>query len=251
MATGDQADFVNRLAGLLPASWFEPGAGNNPVRDAELSGAAANLSWIYSLYSYTLSQTRIATATGVWLDRIAWDFFGPNFPRRSGETDSSYRARIKAEILRPRQTRAAILQMLEELTGTSGTVQEPWNPQDWGGYGQDVCGYGQALGYGSLQYRNQIFVQAVRPSGSGIPNIAGYGTVANGYGGGNGQGEYCDLSQVTGPVTDAEIYQQIAQTVAAGTTAWTDIVSAGSQSNGSLTLTGNYSAALSVLQDWF
>jgi hypothetical protein len=245
MATGDQSDFLNRLAGLLPASWFEPGAGNNPVRDAELSGAAANLSWIYSLYSYTLLQTRIATATGVWLDRIAYDFFGPNFPRLPAEPDSSYSARIRAEILRPRSTRAAILDALLELTGNSGTVQEPWNPQDWGGYGQGVCGYGHGLGYGSLQYRNQIFVQAVRAGNAGIPNIAGYGTVAAGYGAGNGVGQYCDIIQVDGVITDADIYQSVAKTVAAGTTAWTNIISAGSPSSDALTTT------LAVLENWF
>jgi hypothetical protein len=248
MATGDQADFLNRLAGLLPASWFEPGAGNNPVRDAELSGAAANLSWIYSLYSYTLKQTRIATATGVWLDRIAYDFFGPNFPRRSGEPDSSYRERIEFEILRPRQTRAAILDALLELTANAGKVQEPWNPADWGGYGQGGSGYGVAGGYGSLQYRNQIFVRAVRPTSSGIPNIAGYGMVGSGYG---VAGQYCDISQVNGPVTDAQIYQTVANTVAAGITAWTDIVSSGTPSNGALTLTGNQNAAMAVVQGWF
>jgi hypothetical protein len=251
MATGDQADFVNRLAGLLPASWFEPGAGNNPVRDAELSGAAANLSWIYSLYSYTLLQTRIATATGVWLDRIAWDFFGPNFARHQGETDSSFRVRLKAEILRPRQTRAAILIMLQELTGYTGKVQEPWNPYDWGGYGEGVCGYGVAAGYGSLSFPNQILVQATRPNGDGIPNVAGYGMTASGYGVGNGPAVYADLSQIVGPVTDAEIYARVAQTVAAGITAWTDIVSNSNTATGSLTMTSTQNAAAAVLQDWF
>jgi hypothetical protein len=251
MATGDQADFVNRLAGLLPASWFEPGAGNNPVRDAELNGAAFNLSWIYSLYSYTLLQTRIATATGVWLDRIAWDFFGPAFARSPGETDDTFRVALKAEILRPRQTRAAILIMLQELTGNSGTVHEPWNPYDWGGYSEGVCGYGIALGYGSLQYNNQILVTAVRPNGEGIPIVAGYGMTASGYGVGNGPSEYCDISQMTGPVPDSEIYSRIAQTVAAGITAWTAIESSSNTATGSMVEIGTQNAAMAVLQSWF
>jgi hypothetical protein len=94
-------------------------------------------------------------------------------------------------------------------------------------------------------------VQAVRPSGSGIPNVSGYGAVASGYGYGNGQGAYCDISQVTGTVTDAQIYQSVAQTVAAGITAWTDIKSATNTVTGSLLFTGTQNAALAVLQDWF
>jgi hypothetical protein len=224
MAKGDQTDFVRRLAGLLPASWFEPGAGANPVRDAELNGAAYNLSWIHSLYKYTLKQTRIATATGVWLDRISWDFFGPNFARRNGEPDSSFRVRLKAEILRPRQTRVAISLALTDLTGVAPLIFEPWNPRDCGAYGvQGTMAYGCVGCYGSLQPPYQIFVTAVQPPGAGVPNVGGYGAGAVGYG---VAGEYIDQSQVVGAITEAEIYATVAKTVAAGVTAWTDIVGA-------------------------
>jgi hypothetical protein len=224
MAKGDQADFVKRLAGLLPASWFEPGAGANPVRDAELSGAAYNLAWIHSLYKYTLKQTRIATATGVWLDRIAWDFFGPNFARRNGESDSSFRVRLKAEILRPRQTRAAVILAVKDLTGTTPRLYEPWNPYDCGAYGvAGTMAYGCVGCYGSLALPYQLFVTAVQPAGAGVPNVGGYGVGPIGYG---VAGEYIDQSLVTGAITANDIYATVARTVAAGVTAWTDVVGA-------------------------
>jgi hypothetical protein len=231
MATGDANDFVNRLAGLVPASWFE---NPPPIFSTLLHGASSPLAFIYAFYLYTLLQSRISTATGVWLDIIAWDFFGPRFGRYKGEPDAAFSIRLRKEILRPRNTRVAIQQMLLDLTGNAGVVQEPWNPQDWGGYGLPYTGYGiatggfgQANGYGSLQFRNQIFVKAVRPGGSGIPNVAGYGTAASGYGSGRGQGMYADISQITGPVTDAEIYYRISQIISAGITAWVAIVSSG------------------------
>jgi hypothetical protein len=249
VTTGDPADLAARFRGLVPSSWFDQSA---PVNNIVVSGAAAPLSWSYAFYLYVLKQSRIATATGGWLDIIAWDFFGPHFRRLPGEVDASFSARIRKEILRPRNTRSAILQMLLDLTGNTATVQEPWNPQDWGGYGvATMCGYGIAVGYGSLQYRNQVFVQAVRPNNSGIPYVAGYGTVAAGYGSGNGLGEYADLSQIVGVVTDAEIYSRTSQIISAGNTAWVSIVSKGAIETGRMVLIGPQSAAMAIMQSWF
>jgi hypothetical protein len=39
--------------------------------------------------------------------------------------------------------------------------------------------------------------------------------------------------------------------VAAGITAWTDIVSSGTPSNGALTMIGTQAAAMAVVQGWF
>jgi hypothetical protein len=247
MTTGDSNDTLARLKAVLPSSWFR----NSHVDiDALMSGIGVNESAIYAMQQYAKLQTRVSTATGGWLDLIAQDFFDSRFLRRLNETDTSFAARIKQELIRSRQTRSAILQMLLDLTGQKATLQEPWNPLDWGGYGLPYSGYGIAMGYGSLQLRNQMFITAVRPNGGGIPNVAGYGTVASGYGAGNGRGEYADISQVTSPVPDSEIYARIQQTIAAGTTAWVTIVSSG-QNTGSMVLIGTQSAAMGVLQDYW
>jgi hypothetical protein len=94
-------------------------------------------------------------------------------------------------------------------------------------------------------------VQATRPNGDGIPNVSGYGMTGSGYGVGHGPSVYSDLSQIVGPVTDTEICARISQTVAAGITAWTDIVSNSNTVTGTLVMAGTQNAAMSVLQDWF
>ena len=217
MATGDQTDMLARVRATLPP-WFPS---PSPVIDGALTGIAATLAFVYSLIQYAAAQTRIATASGGWLDLIAWDFFGARFTRRQTEIDDSFRPRILQEILRPRATRAAIVRMLKDLTGRAPAIFEPWNTGDCASYGTGTAGYGAGMGYGSLALRNQIFVTAFRPAANAVPNIAGFG----GYGGGYGVGRlsYIDMSQVDGPVTDEEIYARTAQTVAAGITAWTAI----------------------------
>lgn len=232
LTVADQAAMLGRLSSLLPASWFGTGLTEVndvigspaiPVLTTVLSGPAYNLAWIYVLYQYVLKQSRIATATGVWLDRISYDFFGTNLPRRSGETDNLFRVRIINEILRPRSTRVAIALALFNLTGVSGQVTELWNPFDCGGYDQGVMGYDFAGMYGDLALNNQFFVVAFRPFGSGIANIEGYDNPIGAYD--FGSFEYIDMSSITGPILDSEIYATIASTLAAGTTAWTIIES--------------------------
>jgi hypothetical protein len=79
-----------------------------------------------------------------------------------------------------------------------------------------------AGGYGSLVLPAQFFMTAFRPAGSGIPNVAGYGSPSSGYNTPS-RGEWASLSQVQGAVTDSDIYETIAATVAEGVTAWTQL----------------------------
>jgi hypothetical protein len=218
--TGDSEDILERVRKLLPRRWFQWVA---PYRDAVLGGVSDGAAWCYAWIAYARQQSRIATSTGIFLDIAAWDFFGGNFVRRTGENDASWRPRILQEILRPRQTRAAISQVLEDLTSTTPKIIELWNPQDCGGYGvAQMGGYGSGPGcYGSLLFDNQILVTSYHAPTQGIPNVDGYGGYAGGYGAGTI--EYADLSLVTGPITDAEIYASVQQTIAAGTIAWVAI----------------------------
>ena len=220
MATGDPTDMLARLRGGLPP-WF-PDDADAPIVGGALAGIAAVLAYIYGFIQFAKLQTRIATATGGWLDLIAWDFFGPGFLRRVQELDSPFSVRIIKEILRPRVTRAAIVLMLTDLTGRAPIIIEPWNTGDCGAYDVGTLAYDDAGCWGDVSMTCQILVTAYRPPGNCVPNVSGY----DGYGGGydtSAAFEYIDMSQVAGPVTDAEIYQRIAQTVAAGVTAWTAI----------------------------
>ncbi len=233
MATGDQYDFAARLRAVLPARWFPdttPGAASNtPILDAVLAGIAAVWAQIYALLAYVRLQTRIATATDVFLDMIARDFFGARLQRRPTEADGKYRARILASLLPPGGTRAALIGALVRLTGRVPVVFEPRNTMDSGGYGTrgssawSGLAYGAAGGYGCLAEPFQCFVTAYRPHSGGVAGVAGWGAGAGGYG--VGAIEYFGTDMLAGQVTDPDIYSAIAATMPAGTIAWTAISS--------------------------
>lgn len=198
MAKGDQTDFLARLRAVLPTGWFPD---QSPVLDAVLTGIAYSLSWVYSLIQYARLQTRLLTATDVFLDILAYDFLGTRLSRFSGETDSHFRARIKHEILRSKGTRAALIQALQELTGYAPIVFEPSNSTDiGGGYNGPTMGYGASGYYGSLELPYQAFVTAFRPPAS--------------------------INVGPNAISDADIYAAAAAVIPAATVAWVQILDA-------------------------
>ena len=176
MATGDQADVLGRLLAVLPP-WFPAGAA--PVLETVLQGPAWLLSQMYGLIGFARAQTRISTASGGWLDLIAYDFFGRTLLRGAGELDPAFAARIKANLLQPAATRPALIAALVRLTGRTPVVVDPWRPGDIGAYGYGGLGYGVAGCYGSLAMPMQSFVVAYRPAGDVIADAAIYGLIAN------------------------------------------------------------------------
>lgn len=226
MATGDRTDILARLKAVLPP-WFADSA---PLLDGALSGFAAAMALVYELIGFARLQTRIKTATGGWLDLVAFDFFGFRIRRGPGQTDASLRARIVAELFRERATRYGITRVLTELTGRAPIIFEPARPADTGAYGPGPGGDGIARGlayntlggYGSLLLPYQAFVTAYRPSGSGIPNVAGYGVSTGAYGTPS-RLEYGSLAQIQGAITDADIFAAVDSVAPVATTLWTRI----------------------------
>lgn len=222
---GDQDDMLGRLKQALPLRWFPD---DSPVLDLVLGGLAWSWSWSYQLLQTVKAQARISTAEGVWLDLISQDFFGTALQRRTGESDPAFCLRIKAELIRERGTRTAVICALLSLTGCQPTVFEPANPSDTGGYG-DANGagggfaYGEAGGWGSLALPFQVFVNAARPVNGGIASVSGWNCGNGGYG--EGSVEYASLSMSQGPVQDTDIYSSIARVLPIGTIAWTRIIS--------------------------
>lgn len=214
---GDTEDMAARLRALLPTRWFADSA---PVRDALLSGLATAWQAIHAQVMFARRQTRIATATGTWLEMIARDFLGARLPRRRQEADEDYAARIRAALLRPRATRPALSALLTDLTGREPRIFEPARPADTGAWGI-ALGYGQAGGWGSLALPFQCFVTAYRPQGSGIETVAGWGCAAGGYGA--GAIEYAALSMAAGQVTDADINAAIAESLPVASIGWARI----------------------------
>lgn len=220
MATGDQADFYRRLRVNLPP-WFGDEA-DTPLLNGILNGLAYAAAYVYSLISYTRLQTRIKTATDGWLDMIAADFFGDTLLRAANQSDESFRARILINLFRERATRAGLIKGLQDLTGRTPVVVEPTRPMDTGSYGGPLIGYGVAGAYGSLLLPFQAFVTAFRPTGSGIPLIAGYGVSTGGYSQPS-RASYASLSMIQGSLTDADIYAAIDSVKPVATIVWTRI----------------------------
>ena len=212
--TGDQNDILGRLKAVLPSRWF---GDSSPVLDGLLSGLAAGWASVYGLLEFAGAQTRLSTASGVWLDIIARDFFGSRVARLSGQSDEALRSRIDRELFRQRGTRAAIVAVLTDLTGRIPTVFEPARPADTGAWGS-ALGYGVAGGWGSLGLSFQCFVTAFRPHGNGIAQVAGWGTAAGGYG--VGTIEYASLAMSQGQVTDSDISAAVASVLPVACTAW-------------------------------
>ena len=121
-------------------------------------------------------------------------------------------------------TRYGLIRSLQILTGRTPWIFEPARPADTGGYNQPCMGYGAAGGYGSLACPYQCFVIAYRPLGQGIPNVGGYGSTVGGYGIAS-QLEYANPSFIEGVVTDADIYNTIANVAPEGTIVWTQLSS--------------------------
>ena len=236
MATGDQADMVGRLRATLPSRWFantQTGAATNtPYLDGILNGLAWGWAWFFSLFAYANLQSRIATATDIFLDIIALDFFAGRTARKQGELDTPFSARIQREIIRPRATRASITRALTDLTGRVPVVFEPANATDTGGIGftgmtaGTGLGIGLAGGVGSLALPFQGFVTAYRAVGGGIPGVMGVYTGTGWAGGGIGVGaiEIASLSMSLGQITDADIYTAVASVLPAATICWTKII---------------------------
>ena len=117
--TYSQSSLFNRLKATLPKRWF---GDNTPVLDAVLNALSTGWVSLFNLLNYTITQTRIATATNSWLDLIAHDYFGDRIRRRTQEADGSFRGRIQEELTRDRCTRAAIYSLLLNLTGRAPTI---------------------------------------------------------------------------------------------------------------------------------
>ena len=219
MATGDPQDVAARLRSVLPP-WFGDTAAS-PLVGGVLAGLGTGHAAAYTLLQQVIAQTRIKTASGGFLDLIAWDFFAGRLVRKANETDASLQTRILAEIIRPRATRAGLVQVLVQLTGRAPVIFEPTRPLDTGAYGVGaVTGYGVAGGYGSVSLPGQAFITAYRPATTGIPLVNGYGGSAGGYGVA-GKLQYASLSMIQGAVTDSDIYAAIDSVKPAGATLWT------------------------------
>ncbi|HKT53877.1 MAG TPA: hypothetical protein VJP88_05465, partial [Caulobacteraceae bacterium] len=222
--TGDQTDVSKRLKSYLPP-WF--GAGPTPVLDSLVGGLAWALAEAYSFYAYAKLQTRIATATGLWLDLIAWDYFG-RWITRKGRTDSAFRAYILANLFRPRATRPSMQSLLLEITGQEAILFEPNRPADVGcASAPGSPGYFGVGRYGSIAVPFTCMIQAFRPlSQGGLAGAAFFNApTVSAYSRPLSQGYADSLSLTTVVVDDEDIYRAVDFNKVAGTICWVALTS--------------------------
>ncbi len=224
MATGTQADFLARLKAVLPGRWFPD---TMPILDGVLSGLASAWATTYSLLQFVKAQARIATASGVYLDLIATDYFGFFILRRTNESDVNFSARICRELFREKGTRAGLISALVALTGRTPGVFEPAYTFETGGWETGAFAFDTAGGWGELDLPFQAFITAYRPAGGRIANVAGFYTGSGWSGGGWDVGaiEWIDASMFGSQVSDADIYATIASALPVATIGWTRISS--------------------------
>jgi hypothetical protein len=209
---GDPPDIIARLKAVLPTRWFPD---QTPVLDTVLMGLATGWSSLYTLLAAVRLQSRVATATGQFLDGATADFFGSRLPRRATEQDEPFCIRIQQQLARDHATRASLSTILIQLTGKAPAIFEAGRVSDTGAYAGPGFAYGAAGAWGSLSLPFQVFVTARRAQGAGIANVAGYGSA--------GPLALADLTAVAGQVTDADIYAAVASVMPTATRAWTRI----------------------------
>jgi hypothetical protein len=202
----------NRFKALLPR-WF---GDQTPILDALLHGLAVTARHAHRFIEYARLQTRIQTATGGWLDRIAADFFGGALKRGTSQSDVAFRQRIRARLFGERATRAGLIQALTDLTGREPRVFEPQRPLDTGGYDCSASiAYDRAGGYGATDLPYQCFVTASYPRAADCPFIAGYDIPTGAYDT-PARSAWIGL----GGLADLDIYQVIDAVKPVGTTVW-------------------------------
>lgn len=212
-ATGDSTDLLARLKRVLPAGWFGPD-GSFPQVEAVLAGAASVLAFVYSLWAFAKLQTRIATATGGWLELAANDFVGDMLRRFPGETDPAYSRRIRLEVLRDRNTRGAIDRAVFDLTGQHPDIYEAWRPADCGGLGSGSLALGVAGRLGSRGAPFEVIISMAPLANYGLPNWPGLGAPVAGLGFGFPLATDADL-QGSGPAfTDVLVALERVRTAA-------------------------------------
>lgn len=139
--TIDSDQWATRILRLFPRKWSSKAARKTGgVLWAVFKSLGLQMEITNQNLVYVFFATRILTATGEALDRVAADFFKavygyPQFVERAaGESDPSFRARIVQNLLMPGATRAAIIQMVTYFSGAAPRVIEPWRVQDTGAW---------------------------------------------------------------------------------------------------------------------
>ncbi|UGY23707.1 hypothetical protein HU675_0038140 [Bradyrhizobium septentrionale] len=165
MAIGDSDNILERVRRLLPRRWWQWGA---PLRDTILGGLSDLAAWCFDWTTYARKQTRLATATGIWLDVLCYDFLQRHLTRGSA-SDEVFRKLIDATIFTERVTRSGMSNAVATLTGSAPWIFEPWNTGDTGAYSGAGSVTTKNMLLWSQQFDNAIWLDTLT---SVTPNVA-------------------------------------------------------------------------------
>lgn len=223
MADIDNTNIFNRLKKYLPLKWFGDSA---PIRDSVLQGFAENAYYSYLQYKYAVLQTRIKTATDIFLDYIAKDFYGNVLKRRSGESDDTFRQRILINLFRERATRNGMISLLTYITGIAPIIFEPWRDVG-GGYGlsKGRFAYGVSGGrWGSISYAYQAFIIVFRGKSTTTAALGGLNYPYLGYNVKIGPKPWGAYGWSQALISDSDILEAISYEKPIGTRMWVRII---------------------------
>lgn len=228
-----ESDWTEALLADFPIPWSSQAARMpGGVLYAMMGACAANLFIINQFLVYGFDACRLSTCFGVELDLYADDFYGPGgLPRKTAESDDSYRARIESGLFIPYTTREAFNEAITALTGIAPRLISPWiagqtAAYDWRSY-WDIDGDQYPALYGDSNLPYQAFVIAELPNPTGQEQataIWGYdaGAAYDAY-----TGVYWNL-QAQNFISQEQLDQLILRIKAFGITIWRKYLSQGS-----------------------
>lgn len=157
-----------KLRNYLPIGWFPK---NAPILNAMLMGMSTILATLTKLLHFVLLQTRLSTTTGGFLDLWARDFLGNSLIRNKGESDDSFRARIKFWITQEFATRNGMQGVSNNICNGEAVLVETRNAQDclaWGVGSWSNPNYRTCMKWGDRGLNNALYVSLA--SSDNAPN---------------------------------------------------------------------------------
>lgn len=169
---GSVADFISRLYGRFPRGWVGS-ALKAPIFAALILGMATAHANFYALAQFAGQMVYLGSSTGGWVDTWAYDFFGVFLLRNPGEADLPYISRVKSSLFAPTCTRDAVITAIENASGLTPVLVEPWRGPDTFALNVDafalgVPGVGR-LGSTKMPYQAFVYLPGVSGRASGMP----------------------------------------------------------------------------------
>ena len=169
---GSVADFISRIYKRFPSGWVGSPV-NAPVFYALMTGLATAHANFYELVQFAGQMVYLQSSTGGWIDTWAYDFFGSFLLRNSGETDFSFINRMKSLLFAPTCTRDAIATAVQNISGLTPVLVEPWRGPDTFALNVDTFALGVAgagrLGSLNLPFQAFVYLPGVSGQESGMP----------------------------------------------------------------------------------